>query len=55
MACRRHALPTQPGLLLTPVSAISGIYQANKASRAVFLSHEFHSMTQGDLSIDAYC
>ena len=36
-------------------TAISSIYQANKASRAVFLSHEFHSMTQGDLSIDAYC
>jgi hypothetical protein len=31
------------------------VIQANKAPRAIFLNHEFHSMTQGDLSIDAYC
>ena len=31
------------------------VFQANKAPRAIFLNHEFHSMTQGDLSIDAYC
>jgi hypothetical protein len=27
----------------------------NKASCAIFLSHKFHSMTQGDSSIDEYC
>lgn len=32
--------------------AIDGLFQANKAPRAIFLSHEFHSMTQGDDSID---
>jgi hypothetical protein len=36
-------------------TAITDLYQANKAPRAIFLSHEFHSMTQGDSSIDAYC
>jgi hypothetical protein len=36
-------------------AAIGAVFQANKAPRAIFLSHEFHSMTQGDLSIDAYC
>jgi hypothetical protein len=36
-------------------AAISAVFQANKAPRAIFLNHEFHSMTQGDLSIDAYC
>jgi hypothetical protein len=36
-------------------TAIGGVFQANKAPRAIFLNHEFHSMTQGDLSIDAYC
>ncbi|XP_066369870.1 uncharacterized protein [Miscanthus floridulus] len=36
-------------------TAISAVFQANKAPRAIFLNHEFHSMTQGDLSIDAYC
>ncbi|XP_034592411.1 uncharacterized protein [Setaria viridis] len=35
--------------------AIDNLFQANKASRAIFLSHEFHSMTQGDLSIDDNC
>ena len=35
--------------------AIGEVFQANKAPRAIFLNHEFHSMTQGDLSIDAYC
>jgi hypothetical protein len=35
--------------------AIDGLFQANKAQRAIFLSHEFHSMTQGDSSIDDYC
>jgi hypothetical protein len=35
--------------------AIEGLFQANKAQRAIFLSHEFHSMTQGDSSIDDYC
>ncbi|WVZ95383.1 hypothetical protein U9M48_041152 [Paspalum notatum var. saurae] len=36
-------------------AAIGAVFQANKAPRAIFLNHEFHSMTQGDLSIDAYC
>jgi len=36
-------------------TAIADLYQANKAPRAVFLSHEFHSLTQGDSSIDEYC
>jgi hypothetical protein len=35
--------------------AIEGLFQANKALRAIFLSHEFHSMTQGDSPIDDYC
>jgi hypothetical protein len=35
--------------------AIDGLFQANKAQRAICLSHEFHSMTQGDSSIDDYC
>jgi hypothetical protein len=36
-------------------TAIGGVFQANKAPRAIFLNHEFHSLTQGDLSINAYC
>ncbi|WVZ87570.1 hypothetical protein U9M48_034186 [Paspalum notatum var. saurae] len=36
-------------------AAIGAVFRANKAPRAIFLNHEFHSMTQGDLSIDAYC
>lgn len=36
-------------------TAITNVFQANKAPRAIFLSHEFHSMTQGDSSIDDYC
>jgi uncharacterized membrane protein YgcG len=35
--------------------AIEGLFQANKVQRAIFLSHEFHSMTQGNSSIDDYC
>jgi hypothetical protein len=35
--------------------AIEVLFQANKASQAIFLSHEFHSMTQEDSSIDNYC
>ncbi|WVZ72681.1 hypothetical protein U9M48_021100 [Paspalum notatum var. saurae] len=35
-------------------AAIGAVFRANKAPRAIFLNHEFHSMTQGDLSIDAY-
>jgi hypothetical protein len=34
---------------------ISNLFEANKAPRAIFLSHKFHSMTQGDSSIDEYC
>jgi hypothetical protein len=34
---------------------IEALFQVNKASRAIFLSHEFHSMTQGDSLIDEYC
>jgi hypothetical protein len=36
------------------VDVIFGLFQANKASRVVFLSHEFHLMTQDNLSIDDY-
>jgi len=35
--------------------AIKRLFEANKAPRAIFLSHQFHSMTQGDSSIDEYC
>jgi len=34
--------------------AITNLFQANQETRAVILGQEFHSMTQGDLSIDAY-
>jgi hypothetical protein len=34
---------------------IKRLFEANKAPRAIFLSHEFHSMTQGDSSINDYC
>ncbi|XP_066351551.1 uncharacterized protein [Miscanthus floridulus] len=34
---------------------IKHLFEANKAPRAIFLSHKFHSMTQGDSSIDEYC
>jgi hypothetical protein len=33
---------------------ITNLFEANKALRAIFLSHEFHLMTQGDSSIDDY-
>jgi len=35
--------------------AIDDVFQANKAPRDIFLNHEFHSMIQGDSSIDDYC
>ncbi|XP_072150877.1 uncharacterized protein [Setaria viridis] len=35
--------------------AIEGLYRANKQSQAIFLSHDFHSMIQGDSSIAEYC
>ncbi|XP_066324358.1 uncharacterized protein [Miscanthus floridulus] len=34
--------------------AIKRLFEANKAPRAIFLGHEFHSMTQGDSSINDY-
>ncbi|XP_072151674.1 uncharacterized protein [Setaria viridis] len=34
--------------------AIETHFQANQAPRAMFMSHEFHSMTQGDLSVEDY-
>jgi hypothetical protein len=34
--------------------AIETHFQASQAPRAIFLSHEFHSMTQGDLSVEEY-
>ncbi|XP_072150394.1 uncharacterized protein [Setaria viridis] len=34
--------------------AIERHFQANQAPRAIFLSHEFHSMTQGDLFVEDY-
>ncbi|XP_066163983.1 uncharacterized protein [Oryza sativa Japonica Group] len=33
---------------------IDDLFQANKEPHAIYLSHEFHSMTQGDLSIADY-
>ena len=30
------------------------IAQANKAPRAIFLSHVFHALTQGDMSVHEY-
>nr|XP_034594581.1 uncharacterized protein LOC117856295 [Setaria viridis] len=35
--------------------AIEGLFCANKQSRAIFLSHDFHSMTQGDSCMAEYC
>jgi hypothetical protein len=34
--------------------SIEALFQANKESRAVVLEQEFHSLSQGGLSIDAY-
>src|SRR6266540_1193028 len=34
--------------------AIEALFTANKASRAIYLSHDFHSMTQGDSTISNY-
>ncbi|XP_021317813.1 uncharacterized protein LOC110436002 [Sorghum bicolor] len=34
--------------------SIEALFQANKEPRAIILGQEFHSMTQGDLSVDAY-
>ena len=34
--------------------SVEALFQASKESRAVVLGQEFHSMSQGDLSIDAY-
>ena len=34
--------------------AITALFQANQATRAVVLGQEFHTMVQGDLTIDAY-
>ncbi|XP_034570878.1 uncharacterized protein [Setaria viridis] len=35
--------------------SIKGLFRANKQSWAIFLSHDFHSKTQGDSSIAEYC
>ncbi|XP_012699076.1 uncharacterized protein LOC105913755 [Setaria italica] len=35
--------------------AIEGLFRANKQSRVIFLSHDFHSMTQSNSSIVEYC
>uniref|UniRef100_J3KUE7 Reverse transcriptase Ty1/copia-type domain-containing protein n=1 Tax=Oryza brachyantha TaxID=4533 RepID=J3KUE7_ORYBR len=35
--------------------AIQEMFYANKEPRAIFLSHAFHSLSQGDLSIADYC
>ncbi|XP_062188959.1 uncharacterized protein LOC133892290 [Phragmites australis] len=35
--------------------AIENLFQANKMLRAIFVSHKFHSMTQGDRSASEYC
>jgi hypothetical protein len=34
--------------------SIEALFQANKESRAVVLEQKFHSLSQGDLSVDAY-
>jgi hypothetical protein len=34
---------------------ICSLFQANKAFHAIFVSHEFHTMAQDDLSMDDYC
>jgi hypothetical protein len=34
--------------------SIEALFQANKESRAIILEQEFHNLTQGDLSVDAY-
>ncbi|CAO1943818.1 unnamed protein product [Urochloa humidicola] len=34
--------------------AIQQHFQSNKAPRAIYLSHDFHTLTQGDLSIEEY-
>lgn len=34
--------------------AIENLFEENKAPRVIFLSHEFHSLSQGDYSIDDY-
>lgn len=34
---------------------IDRLFTANKAPRAIFISHEFHSITQSDMSINEYC
>jgi len=34
--------------------SIEALFQANKESRAVVLEQEFHNLSQGDLSVDAY-
>ncbi|XP_021321303.1 uncharacterized protein LOC110437248 [Sorghum bicolor] len=34
--------------------AITALFQANQATRAVVLGQEFHTMVHGDLTIDAY-
>ena len=34
--------------------AIANHFQANKAPRAIFLSHVFHALTQGDMSVHEY-
>ena len=49
-------LATAPGQTARELwVAIKRLFEANKALRAIFLSHQFHSMTQGDSSIDEYC
>jgi hypothetical protein len=35
-------------------AAIETHFQTNQAPRAIFLSHEFHTMTQGNLSVEDY-
>jgi hypothetical protein len=34
---------------------IKNLFRANKEPQAIFLIHEFHSMQQGDTSINSYC
>lgn len=36
-------------------AAIENLFMDNRAPRAIFLSHKFHTMNQGDSTIDDYC
>ncbi|XP_066347753.1 uncharacterized protein [Miscanthus floridulus] len=50
-----EASPTDPTWAIADAYvAIKRLFEANKAPCTIFLGHEFHSMTQGDSSINDY-